>query len=216
MFNDVLIWLERMQDDLDAVVTPLPPHLDETLETLEARRRLFDEKVVGGRASDVPTWASREDMGTRSGGQLSIFEHRTLTHKLSTLWSHEYGGLVHAKIAMFSRSAGKEKQEMKKSGVDKFGRSKALGRRKTSQSKAMLTPGDGVVTVNGVSLTDYFVRTIDRCVVANSKCILLVCVCQTYVLTLLVAREQVRGDPPAHAHGTRDLARREVQHSRWW
>eukprot|EP00038_Savillea_parva_P008589 m.177929 g.177929 ORF g.177929 m.177929 type:complete len:864 (+) comp14449_c0_seq1:66-2657(+) len=162
IFNDVLIWLERMQDGLDTVTAPLPPKPDETLEALEARRRVFDEKVYAGRTINVPTWATREEMSARVGGQLSISEHRTLTNTLTALWEHPYGGLVHADLVMFTRSAGKQAQDVRKSRVDKFGRGRALGRRKNAQAKVTVTEGTGQITVNGALLTDYFPRTIDR------------------------------------------------------
>lgn len=119
-------------------------------------------QVATGKRAPLPVWATREEMSSRTGGQLSMFEHRTLTQLLTTLWEHPHGGLVQQDITMFTRGAGKERKEEKKSTVDQFGRARALGRRKESQAKASVVPGEGVITVNGLSLSEYFRRTIDR------------------------------------------------------
>lgn len=46
--------------------------------------------------------------------------------------------------------------------VDKFGRSKAVGRRKSSVASVFVVEGEGKVLVNGKPLTDYFGRLHDR------------------------------------------------------
>mmetsp|Transcript_3828 Transcript_3828/g.9665 ORF Transcript_3828/g.9665 Transcript_3828/m.9665 type:complete len:796 (-) Transcript_3828:879-3266(-) len=162
VFNEILIWLERMQDVLETVKEPSTLLPDEEPEDLEKRRLVFDEKVAFGRDFPVPTWMSREEMSAKAGGELSIAEHRILMSLLSDLWKHPYGGLIHAKISMFSRQAGKTKVEVQRSGVDQFGRAMALGRRKNSQAKVLVSPGSGVITVNDVPLTEYFHKPTDR------------------------------------------------------
>lgn len=46
--------------------------------------------------------------------------------------------------------------------IDKFGRSKAVGRRKSSAASVFVVEGEGKVLINGKPLTDYFGRLHDR------------------------------------------------------
>ena len=69
---------------------------------------------------------------------------------------------VEEALTKYKRSVQPSADTAKPIKVDKFGRSKAVGRRKTSSAQVTVVPGTGECLVNGRSLTEYFARLHDR------------------------------------------------------
>ena len=135
VFHEVLIWLERMQDELDkAAQAPPAPREGERQDDFLARSREHYARVAAGEEAPLPAWGTREEMSVVVGGQLSILEHRTLHQMLTAMWRHPLGGLVHRDIMMFARRSADERVEEKRSKVDRHGLVRALGRRKDAQA----------------------------------------------------------------------------------
>lgn len=116
--------------------------------------------------AEKPAWLSFSEYALIGGGtRLKPIQYQQLITALNRLNSID-PELINDEITNeLSQYYKKTKLQSSRTSVktlDEFGRSTAVGRRKTSSAKVYLVRGSGDILVNGRQLNDYFVKMKDR------------------------------------------------------
>lgn len=150
----VLVELERKLDILNNFEFPVDPALE---AGLKAKIASSSQMSMDGRA-----WLKIEDMNQVAGITLSTNEYKNLIRLLNEAWNHQYGGLIRNELEPYMREKITMIAKANKSRVHPGGWVRTIGRRKNSVASVKMTPGTGIITVNGEPLANYFSRVEDR------------------------------------------------------
>lgn len=148
-----------------------PVH-EENINELNAiiRRHVnLPTRIVDEKEAKITRFLSFEEYQKRSqsGTRIKEVHHRELVQLLNRLRSIEPELMpkdVIDTLQKFSHSSNvtEAAQQHKAKTLDEFGRANTVGRRKRSEADVALVKGEGLVLVNGRTISEYFVRVIDR------------------------------------------------------
>lgn len=113
-----------------------------------------------------PAWISFDEYALFGGGSrlkpIQYQELLTLLNKLHGIDPQLTNDEIKSELAQFYKKTKIQSVQNSVKSLDEFGRSIALGRRKTSVAKVQVVRGTGLILVNGRQLNDYFVKLKDR------------------------------------------------------
>ncbi|KAI8389387.1 ribosomal protein S9/S16-domain-containing protein [Blakeslea trispora] len=114
----------------------------------------------------VYSWKQRDKMSQLLSIPLTTSQWRKITTHLNTLASlpKPLPAAVAKILEPYGRFDATQQGtgEQKVRGLDEMGRAYAVGRRKESSARCYLVEGDGKILINGMELSDYFQRPVDR------------------------------------------------------
>lgn len=148
------------------------PNHDENMFNLNAlisKHRNLPTRTIDERDAKEFKFVSFEEYRKRSqsGTRLKIGHHKELIDALNRLRSIEHELLPREVIetlnAYSSRIENSQKSvEKQVKQLDEFGRANTEGKRKRAVAEISMVRGEGDILVNGVPLTEFFVRDMDR------------------------------------------------------
>ena len=86
----------------------------------------------------------------------------TLLNRLHAIDPELVNDEITSELSQYHKKTKLHASQVSLKTLDEFGRSVAVGRRKTSTAKVYLVRGTGEILVNGRQLNDYFVKMKDR------------------------------------------------------
>jgi small subunit ribosomal protein S9 len=158
-YNDLLIELDALYKQFDDwkptdsfVSDALPSDLFQTEQVAD----LTKEKVY--------SWKLRDKMSELLSIPLTTSQWRKITSHLSALASlpKPLPPSVVKILEPYQRFDLTQNKQVQSRTLDELGRAYAVGRRKESSARCYLVEGEGKVLVNGMELSEYFQRTVDR------------------------------------------------------
>ncbi|SCU84232.1 LAMI_0C06744g1_1 [Lachancea mirantina] len=143
------------------------PQHEDRIDRLESLLRKYIKlPTVKVGAGDRPAWVPFADYALVGGGtRLKPVQYEQLVSLLNRLHSIDpelTNDEITTEIAQYYRKSKLQATHTKQQTLDEFGRSLAIGRRKSSVAKVYLVRGTGEVLVNSRPLNDYFVKLKDR------------------------------------------------------
>jgi small subunit ribosomal protein S9 len=111
------------------------------------------------KASAITTkvnWMSLAEMQTNLDMKLSKYMYSDLINKLNTLYELKDPQYNTTLEVFIPKGKTLESPPRKSNALDKEGRAVAVASRKTAKATVWMVPGNGLVYVNGHSLSDYF------------------------------------------------------------
>lgn len=113
-----------------------------------------------------PAWISFDEYALFGGGSrlkpIQYQELLMLLNKLHGIDPQLTNDEIKSELAQFYKKTKIQSVQNSLKELDEFGRSIAIGRRKTSVAKVQVVRGIGEILVNGRQLNDYFVKLKDR------------------------------------------------------
>lgn len=113
-----------------------------------------------------PPWLSFEDYKNIGGGsRLKPTQYAQLVYLLNKIHNIDpqlTNEEIKTELAVFYKVKNLNQEIKRQPSLDEFGRSVAIGRRKTSSAKVYVVRGTGEILVNGRPLNNYFVSLKDR------------------------------------------------------
>ncbi|SCU85474.1 LANO_0C04368g1_1 [Lachancea nothofagi CBS 11611] len=143
------------------------PHHEDRIDRLEALLRKYVKlPTMQVAPKERPAWLSFTEYGLIGGGtRLKPIQYQQLVHLLNRLHSIEpelTNDEVTIELSQYFKKTKLQSSQGSVKTLDEFGRSVAVGRRKTSTAKVYLVRGSGEILVNGRQFNDYFVKMKDR------------------------------------------------------
>ena len=112
------------------------------------------------------TWLSFEDYALVGGGtRLKIIQYQQLLGLLNQLDSIDpqlINDEIKREVSMYQKKTAIQSNAKTFKTLDEFGRSVAVGHRKSAAAKVYVVRGTGEILVNGRQLNDYFLKLKDR------------------------------------------------------
>lgn len=113
-----------------------------------------------------PVWISFDEYALFGGGSrlkpIQYQELLSLLNKLHSIDPQLTNDEIKSELAQFYKKTKIQSVQNSVKNLDEFGRSTAIGRRKTSVAKVQVVRGSGQILVNNRQLNDYFVKLKDR------------------------------------------------------
>lgn len=145
------------------------PHHEYRIDRLESLLRRYVKLPVVPLSqvqADRPSWISMDDYALIGGGtRLKPIQYRQLISLLNKLHSVDpqlTNDEIKSELSPYYKKTKIQAVQTQVKTLDEYGRSVAIGRRKSSVAKVFLTRGQGEILVNGRQLNDYFVKLKDR------------------------------------------------------
>lgn len=145
------------------------PHHEHRIDRLEALLRKYVKLPLQSQQQQQlqrPIWVTFDDYALLGGGtRLKPVQYQqllSLLNKLHAIDPQLTNDEIKQELAQYSRKNNMSTTNVRLKTLDEFGRSIAIGKRKSSVSKVQMVRGTGEVMVNGRSLNDYFVKLKDR------------------------------------------------------
>lgn len=141
------------------------PHHEAHIDNLEALMRKYI-KYPTVQVEERPMWLSLQEYALIGGGsRLKSTQYKQLLFLLNRLNSIDPQLMVPEisnTLAKYHKKTKLQPQRDTLKELDEFGRSLAIGRRKTATAKVYVVRGEGQILVNDRALDDYFVKMKDR------------------------------------------------------
>lgn len=141
------------------------PHHEAHIDNLEALLRKYI-KYPTVQVEERPSWLSLQEYALIGGGsRLKSTQYKQLLFMLNRLNSIDpqlVTDEISNTLAKYHKKTKLQPQRDTLKQLDEFGRSLAIGRRKTSTAKVYVVRGEGKILVNDRQLNDYFVKMKDR------------------------------------------------------
>lgn len=145
---------------------PLHEHRVDRLENLLRKYVKLPVLSAAQQQEQRPAWVSFDEYALFGGGSrlkpIQYQELLSLLNKLHGIDPQLTNDEIKAELAQYYKKTKIQSVQNKVQTLDEFGRSTAIGRRKTSVAKVQLVRGTGQILVNGRQLNDYFVKLKDR------------------------------------------------------
>ncbi|CEP64227.1 mitochondrial 37S ribosomal protein uS9m LALA0_S10e05402g [Lachancea lanzarotensis] len=143
------------------------PHHEDRIDRLEALLRKYVKlPTIQVAPSERPAWLSFGEYALIGGGtRLKPTQYQqllTLLNRLHTIEPELINDEITFELSQYFKKTKLQASQVSVKTLDEFGRSIAVGRRKTSTSKVQVVRGAGEILVNGRQLNDYFVKMKDR------------------------------------------------------
>ncbi|SCU88913.1 LAFA_0E15236g1_1 [Lachancea sp. 'fantastica'] len=143
------------------------PHHEDRIDRLEALLRKYVKlPTVQMAPSERPSWLSFSEYALIGGGtRLKPTQYQqllTLLNRLQAIEPELTNDEITFELSQYFKKTKLQASQVSVKTLDEFGRSIAVGRRKTSTAKVQIVRGSGEVLVNGRQLNDYFVKMKDR------------------------------------------------------
>ncbi|SCV00588.1 LAME_0G10726g1_1 [Lachancea meyersii CBS 8951] len=143
------------------------PHHEDRIDRLETLLRKYVKlPTIQVAPSEKPAWLSFSEYALIGGGtRLKPIQYQqliTLLNRLHAIEPELTNDEITFELSQYFKKTKLQASQVSVKTLDEFGRSVAVGRRKTSTAKVYLVRGSGEVLVNGRQLNDYFVKMKDR------------------------------------------------------
>lgn len=147
------------------------PHHEDRIDKLEELLRRYVKlptKTATGlsAASERPAWLSFDEYALIGGGtRLKPIQYQQLVSLLNRLHSIDpelVNDEINGELSQYFKKTKLQSSHTAVKTLDEFGRSVAVGKRKTSVAKVYVVRGSGEILVNGRQFNDYFVKIKDR------------------------------------------------------
>ncbi|CDO96327.1 unnamed protein product [Kluyveromyces dobzhanskii CBS 2104] len=141
------------------------PHHEAHVDNLEALLRKYI-KYPTVQVDERPAWLSLPEYALIGGGsRLKSTQYKQLLfllNRLNSIDSQLVTDEISNVLAKYHKKTKLQPQRETLKELDEFGRSVAVGKRKTSTAKVYVVRGEGKILVNDRQLNDYFVKMKDR------------------------------------------------------
>lgn len=141
------------------------PHHEAHIDSLEALMRKYI-KYPTVQVNERPAWLSMQEYALIGGGsRLKSTQYKQLIFLLNRLNSIDpqlNTDELSNTLLKYHKKTKLQPQQNSLKELDEFGRSVAVGRRKTATAKVYVVRGDGQVLVNNRQMNDYFVKMNER------------------------------------------------------
>ncbi|PSK51663.1 hypothetical protein B9Z65_2930 [Elsinoe australis] len=145
--------------------TALPRFTDDLLKLEDLLRRHSTLPVLPPGEQPRVSWLTYQQYtmsNTEPIRKASYAKLLKTLHRLNQIHPAVIPGEVSAELERYKRAVQPSENQAKPLVVDEWGRSRAVGRRKTSHAVVWCVEGEGEVKVNGRSLSEMFGRLHDR------------------------------------------------------
>lgn len=145
--------------------TALPKHMDDVLHLSALLRRYQLLPVSKPEEVERVTFKKRKDYQIETQEPVRSKSYNmmlVLLKRLNSIHPSLIPEEVTSTLERFKRLVQPYLNKPKPIVIDKYGRARAMGRRKTSKAMVYLVEGEGQCLINGRSLTQYFARLHDR------------------------------------------------------
>ncbi|CDF87622.1 BN860_10638g1_1 [Zygosaccharomyces bailii CLIB 213] len=145
------------------------PHHEYRIDRLEALLRKYVKLPLQSASEQQlqrPAWITFDDYALVGGGtRLKPIQYQqlfSLLNKLHAVDPQLTNDEIKAELAKYHKKSKMHSSQGRLKVLDEFGRSIAVGRRKSSVAKVQVVKGTGEIIVNGRPLNSYFVNLKDR------------------------------------------------------
>ncbi|QLQ80278.1 hypothetical protein HG537_0D02790 [Torulaspora globosa] len=145
---------------------PVHEHRVNRLESLLRRYVKLPTISATQQQEQRPAWISFDEYALLGGGSrlkpIQYQELLSLLNKLHAIDPQLVNDEIKSEVAQYFKKTKIQSVQDSVKSLDEFGRSIAIGRRKTSVAKVQVVRGTGQILVNNRQLNDYFVKLKDR------------------------------------------------------
>lgn len=142
-----------------------PPHEDR-ITRLQGLWKKYGKLPSTLNGNKSPQWITMDDYAVIGGGnRLKPKQYQQLIYylnKLNQIDPQLSNDEIKTELSHYVRKSTIALSEQKIPQLDEYGRSIAVGRRKSATAKVFVVRGTGEIIVNGRSLNDYFLKLKDR------------------------------------------------------
>ncbi|SCU90623.1 LADA_0F05358g1_1 [Lachancea dasiensis] len=143
------------------------PHHEDRVDRLETLLRKYIKlPTIQVTPSERPSWLSFSEYALIGGGtRLKPIQYQqlvTLLNRLHAIEPELTNEEITTELSQYFKKTKLQASQLSVKTLDEFGRSIAVGRRKTSTAKVYLVRGSGDILINGRQFNDYFAKMKDR------------------------------------------------------